>query len=132
MSHFERKHRHLAAIERLESRRLMHSGPLFLNEAAIALKGTADLGPWGRLKLVDRLDAQGDHQFDAMGEKLTIKFAHWSMNHPILARQSSFRPSAMQSGPAMWKTSQASLPTTPHIIRSTPSAHSGRSFHRSA
>ncbi len=45
-----------AAAEPFEPRQLMHSGPLLLKEAAVALSGTADLGPWGRVKLVDRLE----------------------------------------------------------------------------
>ncbi len=89
MSRPERKRRLrvIAAVEHLEPRQLMHSGPLLLKEAAVALSGTADLGPWGRLKLVDRLEKQGDHQFDALDERLTIKLDHWELRHPTLARE---------------------------------------------
>ena len=91
----------------------MHSGPLFLKDAAIALTGSANLGPWGRLKLVDQFNAQGDHQFDAMGEKLTVKYSHWALRHPSLARSSAFRPTPLASGNALMTTAQIALSTPP-------------------
>ena len=118
MSRLERKRRLrvIAAVEPLEPRQLMHSGPLLLKEAAIALSGTADLGPWGRLKLVDRLEKQGDHQFDALGEKVTVKLDHWELKHPTLAREWGLpKPTPLGSGNASISTTQIPLSTPPPV-----------------
>ncbi len=105
-----------AVAEPFEPRQLMHSGPLLLKEAAVALSGTADLGPWGRLKLVDRLEKQGDHQFDAMDERLTIKLDHWELKHPTLAREWGLtKPTPLGSGNASISTTQIALSTPPRF-----------------
>ncbi len=110
----KRRLRVIAAVEHLEPRQLMHSGPLLLKEAAVALSGTADLGPWGRLKLVDRLEKQGDHQFDAMGERLTIKLDRWEIKHPTLAREWGLaKPTPLGSGNTSISTTQIAYSTPP-------------------
>ena len=129
MSRLERKRRLrvIAAVESLEPRQLMHSGPLFLKEAAVALSGTASLGPWGRLRLIDRLEKQGDHRFDAMGEQLTARFDHWALKHPSQARDLGFRPTPLGSGNSSISTTQiASSTPTPQFNLARPGRRLGR------
>ncbi len=126
MSRLVRKRylRVIAAVEPLEPRQLLHSGPLLLKEAAVALTGNADLGPWGRLKLVDRLENQGDHQFDAIGERLTAKFNRWALHHPTLAHDSGFKPTPVGSWGSSIPTTQVAYAAPPPQFNLVPADHS--------
>jgi len=65
----EKRKRRLQAkplTEKLETRWLMHTG----------------FGPWGALRLLDRLETQGDHRFDALYQRLSTKFDKWAVGHP--------------------------------------------------
>jgi len=62
-----------------------------------AVLKASDLGPWGRLKLVEKLETGGDHRVDALFDKLILKFDHWALQHPNLARESGIKPGLMGS-----------------------------------
>jgi RHS repeat-associated protein len=79
------------ATEKLETRWLMHTG----------------FGPWGALRLLDRLEAQGDHRVDALYQRLSARFDRWAARHPeqaklsgVIAAPISAWPSANATGPA--------------------------------
>src|SRR5205823_5175717 len=50
--------------------------------AAERLVGSA-LGPWGRLRLLDHLENQGGHRFDALYQRLSAKYEGWAAHHPV-------------------------------------------------
>lgn len=119
MSRQLRKHRLRVqtSVEAFEPHQLMRFGPFFLKEAVSALSGTVSLGPWGGLKLVDRLETQGHHQFDSLDERLTVKFDHWALEHPTLASRSGVHPTPPGS---------AQTPTSTSVSTTAFSLNAGR------
>ncbi len=51
-----------------------------------------DLGPWGRLRLLVRMEAQGDHQFDGLFHRLSMSYTTWAARHPARAAHSGVDP----------------------------------------
>jgi hypothetical protein len=69
----EKRKRRLQAkpsTEKLETRWLMHTG----------------IGAWGALRLIDRLEARGDHRVDALYLELSARFDRWVTTHPEQAK----------------------------------------------
>jgi len=77
-----------------------------------AVLKASDLGPWGRLKLVEELETSGDHRVDALFEKLVIKFDHWTINHPNPARESELKPRPLGTTISTSQDSQTSSSET--------------------
>jgi YD repeat-containing protein len=74
--------------------RLGHDGlaasPLDLKEqkAEIEQLVPGNVGNWGTLRVLDRLEANGDHQFDQLYQRISTRFDHWAALHPAQARRS--------------------------------------------
>jgi hypothetical protein len=85
-----------ASIEDLEPRQLLNASAYGGLGPEAVLKAS-DLGPWGRLKLVEKLETGGDHRVDALFDKLILKFDHWAHQHPNLARESGIKNGAIGS-----------------------------------
>jgi hypothetical protein len=49
-------------------------------------------GSWGGLRLLVRMERQGDHQFDALYRRLSARFEQWAAGHPALARATGIDP----------------------------------------
>jgi RHS repeat-associated protein len=50
------------------------------------------LGSWGALRLLVQIEAQGDHQFDALYQRLSGRFERWATGHPALAHATGIDP----------------------------------------
>ena len=78
-------------------------------------------GSWGRLRWLARLEAQGDHRFDALDRRLSAEFHRWAGQHPVRARLTGIRLAALPLTPANPGT-PSSGPTTPAQTMSSVAA----------
>ena len=72
----------LAVVEVHQAQRLEHGG----------------FGPWGGLRLLVAMEAQGDRHFDALYSQLSARFARWSAHHPSQARSLGIKPLPLSTG----------------------------------
>ena len=66
------------------------AAPLDLKEQKAELEQfvPANMAPWGTLRVLARLEAQGDHRFDLVYQQISVRFDHWAARHPVQARLS--------------------------------------------
>ena len=86
--------RHLSAqVEHWLNHRALAAAPLDVKQekATLAQLVPSNLGSWGALRVLARLEAQGDHRFDPIYERISARFEHWAALHPGEARVSGLR-----------------------------------------
>ena len=57
----------------------------------------SNLGSWGTLRVLDQLEAQGDHQFDLLYQQISARYDHWAVRHPVQARRSGVTAAPVQA-----------------------------------
>ena len=86
----------VAALESFEARELAQGG----------------LGAWGRLRLLVSMEAQGDHQFDALYQRLSTRYEQWAVDHPARAGSLGIDPAPISTGGTANSTGTSALGNT--------------------
>lgn len=82
-------------------------------------------GPWGALRLIDHLEAQGNHRFDGLYQELSAKFDKWALTHPAQAKLFGAIADSAASHPGQETTSPPAASTPVHSTTGSPSVPSG-------
>jgi YD repeat-containing protein len=87
-----------AEIEQRLSHENLAASPLDLKDqkAEIRQFGTGDTMSWGTLRVLARLEADGDNQFDLLYQQISTRFDHWAARHPVQARRSGVTAAPLQ------------------------------------
>ena len=100
------------------------AAPLDLKEQEAEIKevGPANMGSWGTLRVLARLEADGDHQFDQLYQQISARYDHWADRHPLQASVSGV--TAVPPQPAIHSAAPAvpSDPIQPTSSTSAPAA----------
>ena len=66
------------------------AAPLDLKQqkAVVAMLVPQNSGEWGTLRVLARLEAGGDHRFDTLYQRISARYDHWAVGHPLQARLS--------------------------------------------
>jgi YD repeat-containing protein len=87
-----------AEIEQRLSHESLAASPLDLKDqkAEIRQFGPGDTMSWGTLRVLVRLEADGDHRFDLLYQKISTRFDHWAARHPVQASRSGVTAAPLQ------------------------------------
>ena len=56
----------------------------------------SNMGNWGALRVLTRIEASGDHRFDLLYQNISVRFGRWAASHPIQARLSGLTAAPLQ------------------------------------
>ena len=56
----------------------------------------SNMGNWGALRVLTRIEASGDHRFDLLYQNISLRFGRWAASHPIQARLSGLTAAPLQ------------------------------------
>ena len=110
-------------VEQWLSLHALAASPLDLKGQKAEIKELvpANMGSWGTLRVLVRLEAAGDHQFDQLYQQTSARYDHWAALHPSQVRRMGLTLLPVPAAPA--GAGSGSI--------DNPAASTGKSFERS-